>query len=128
MASFMMCCLDFFHDGDRNGHLSEPIGPIADLTQDFVETGLGSIVESGAFGEGLCVLASGLGIGQDKGLVFGDIGLVALAKALSLVRPVSVAADEGLHFGTPEQAVDIVIVPHEVEREFFRRLLLAEFR
>ena len=36
-------------------------------------------------------------------------------------------ADERLHLGALEQAVDIVIVPHEIDRKFLRRLLLPEF-
>jgi len=36
-------------------------------------------------------------------------------------------ADERLHLGALEQAVDIVIVPREIDRKFLRRLLLPEF-
>jgi hypothetical protein len=35
-------------------------------------------------------------------------------------------ADERLHLGALEQAVDIVIVPHEIDGKFLRRLLLRE--
>ena len=54
-------------------------------------------------------------------------GLSPPRKRFCLVRFVVDRADERLNLRAPEQTVDIVVMPHEIDRKLLRRLLLAEF-
>jgi hypothetical protein len=60
---------------------------------------------------------AGLGIGQQKRLVFGDNGIIAAAEAFLLMRLIFRCADKSLHGRHLQQAIKIVIMAHEILRK-----------
>lgn len=71
----------------------QAVRPFADRFQNLVKCRFFAVVESRALGEGLCIPLPGRGIGQDKGLVLGDVGLVVLTETFRLMRRIGVHAD-----------------------------------
>ncbi len=67
-------------------------------------------------------------IAEQKSLVFSQVRIVGPTKPFSLVFGIVLRADEVSYLGHLQQAMNIVIVPHEVGREVRLFLLQAKFR
>ena len=94
----------------------QAIGPTRDLLENLVECRRGAVVKRTRILVSLCVGPAGCFVAQDEGFVLRDVLIVAAPEALRLVRLVGFGADERFHFGALKQAVDIVVMAHEIDR------------
>lgn len=96
--------------------------------EDIADGRLSPVVKPARLRIRFFVFGADGGVGQDECLVLRNVGVVPAAKAPLFVRLIVVTTDELLHLGTVKQAVDIVIVPHDVCGRLPAFLLQAEFR
>jgi hypothetical protein len=76
---------------------SQPIGPFADLGEDFVKPGFVGVVERACRVVGLFIGRARFGILQMEGLVFCQVALIPSSKPLRLMFFVGIGADEFLN-------------------------------
>src|SRR5215470_12000787 len=66
-------------------------------------------------------------ITDNEGFVLNDILVVGPRKTLRLVRLVFIGTNEIPHVRSLEQTIDVVVVPHELDRRVSAFLLSTEF-
>ena len=96
--------------------------------KNLLEGWLAAVIKSARPGVGRGVRFPSFGIAQNEGLILRNVLIVEATESPILMRGVVVRTDKGLHFGTLEEAVDVVIVPQEIWRELRVVLLLPVLR